>query len=345
MLRNARRHRGFTLIELLVVIAIIGVLIGLLLPAVQKVREAANRTKCQNNLKQLGLALHAYHDTYGVLPPAGKSYGWTNGGTPDPVVYNHNGLMLLMPFIEQGNIYNRWNPNGASGNARFAAAAGLPLANPDAIASRNADLSNMTIPTLVCPSDGNDRIVSVAAYTPDLAVPGVRAVVTNYDFIVSYLEYSIANYWRVASISNRYMFGQNSFTRISDVTDGSSNTLMMGECTTLTFNGRTGGWSYRAHLSVGIDPVGRHNVTFPAQGLNIWNYNNNPASNVPGQRASWYNAASTHAGGCNFVFGDGSVRFISQTIDSIDATTPNPNALSTLHLLCGISDGQSIPNY
>src|SRR2546422_6918018 len=110
MFASLKSRRGFTLIELLVVIAIIGVLIGLLLPAVQKVREAANRLKCQNNLKQLGLALHNYHDAYGHFPPGRKSLGSMEGYSnppyaSDPILYNLHGLVLLLPFIEQNNLY------------------------------------------------------------------------------------------------------------------------------------------------------------------------------------------------------------------------------------------------
>jgi len=348
MVRSCPKVRGFTLIELLVVIAIIAILIGLLLPAVQKVREAAARMTCQNNLKQLGLACHNYHDANQKLPPGRKSLGNTQGAAiatfpSDRVALNQHGLVYLLPYIEQGNLYSRFNLNAATGNFWAPAVFGYPitpgsaLSVPDAISSGNAALAAVEIKILLCPSDNGTKTIAPGSvhYSPDGTTGQVTAVKTCYDFIAQANGVNRYNWWRNTTTGTRYIFGENSDTTLVAITDGTSNTLMMGEQTLELFNGTTTGWSYAGWVSVGIDPVGAWNTTFPAQGLNIWNYNNNtsPLNKVRGRRASWYNAASLHTGGVNFVFADGSVRFIPESI-----------SVQTLTLLSRMADGQVITN-
>jgi prepilin-type N-terminal cleavage/methylation domain-containing protein/prepilin-type processing-associated H-X9-DG protein len=327
-------RRAFTLVELLVVIAIIAILIGLLLPAVQKVREAANRSKCQNNLHQLGVALHNYYSAYDKFPYAGKGYSGcsdaTTYGPPDAVSYNHNGLVLLLPYIEQENLFRQWNPRAASGNFIHSALTGLTtVATPDAIASGNEALSGNPVPTFACPTDrGEPRVpVSPANYSPGAGAGTVLAYKTNYEFVVQDRELRCKNWTKNPAKAARRIFGEDSNARIADVGDGTANTLAMGEVTYDTFNLRTAGWSFRGYSQVGIDPVGTWNNTIPPQGLNIWTYIS--AAGVqyyqPGRRATWYNPASQHPGGVNFLYADGSVRFINENADQ-----PVLSAISTM---------------
>ena len=316
MYSQSHRH-GFTLIELLVVIAIIAVLIGLLLPAVQKVREAANRLKCQNNLKQLGLALHNYESTHKQFPPAGKSYGWCNsqpaGFAADPVTYNLHGLVLLLPYLEQNALYQRYNPNAASSSLNRCLQPAVnngPLAG-DPIASGNGALAATAVPLFRCPTDTGEPFLPDNDFYGVGANVGVRPPKTNYDFSVMYWEWR-CNAWVKTPGQTRRMFGENSTTRVADVTDGLSNTIAMGETTLDNANGTCPAWAYRGWVQVGVDP---------AQGINIWmsSWTNppNPQGNRPpprhGKVGSWSWPGSLHSGGCNFTFGDGSVRFLAET--------------------------------
>ncbi len=192
------------------------------------------------------------------------------------------------------------------------------------------------IPGFYCPSDGGERRIITPTfsniYTPQLAADNtIQASKTSYDFITNALGLNTYNYWRTVSLDTRNLFGESSFANIGSITDGTSNTLAVGEQTLDLINGVTSAWAYQGWVSNGIDPVGRFNTTFPATGLNVWKYNVSPLR--PGARASWYNAASLHTGGVQFVYADGSVHFLSQTIDE-----------PSLTYLSRMADGQVIPN-
>jgi len=153
--KGRRSRRGFTLIELLVVIAIIAVLVGLLLPAVQKVREAASRMQCANNLKQLGLAAHNYHDVFGQLPPGAVKHRVFNpAGSSNRVEYNrYTWCLLLLPYIEQENLYKKWDFHyyGPPGNVGVRSSGTFTLPNTGNRAT--GAVAAQPIKTFICPSD------------------------------------------------------------------------------------------------------------------------------------------------------------------------------------------------
>ena len=346
-MRPARRI-GFTLIELLVVIAIIAILIALLLPAVQQAREAARRTQCRNNLKQLGLAIHNYESTFNCSPAGKLSFGGSaaivapNGTTPDPIIRNATGLATILPYFDQAPLFNQLNFSAAFGDYRSAPVTGAStMALPNATNSGHAKLGLTPLTALLCPSDNGSVVAPAEAnYSPDHGTNAFGYARTSYDFIMRTTTYAGANNYRILAVDMRYMFGENSFAKFRDATDGLSNTFLMGEATLTTQNGRSPAWLHAGHLMVGIDPCGTHNVTFPPTGLNVWKYNTSAVA--PTRRASWYNAASLHTGGVQFLMGDGTVRFISENIDSI---TPAGQPLSTLWRLCRISDGNPVGEF
>jgi prepilin-type N-terminal cleavage/methylation domain-containing protein len=213
-----RRRSAFTLIELLVVIAIIAVLVGLLLPAVQKVREAANRLKCQNNLKQIGLALHSYHDTNGRFPfGKGPDYTKTRPGTP--VYPRWSPHSLILPYIEQGNLFNSidfsFPPEtpGMEGVINFMP----PWENPGRV---NAAACRALVPTYLCPSDS-------AQANPDW--PGQNNYLANLGatFLCDLSEQLASTTAPTAQPTG--VFYYLSKVRIADLIDGTGNTILFSE--------------------------------------------------------------------------------------------------------------------
>jgi prepilin-type N-terminal cleavage/methylation domain-containing protein/prepilin-type processing-associated H-X9-DG protein len=270
-----RSRRAFTLIELLVVIAIIGVLIGLLLPAVQKVRDAANRTRCQNNLKQMALALHNYHSGNEILPAGDNTKNFT--------AFH----VYLLPYMEQTDLYRQFNLN-----ANYAA---------------NLSEGLSRIPNYMCPAStelytqyGNGEWASGQPTWTNHYYGVAGPVGTDPATGQPYQVLATSQ----GGIAQEGVLFQDSKVRFTDIIDGTSNTLMLGEMSWTSNNGyRT--W-IRGHCCPINDMVSCRNVTYtinstPYNGSN--NFNN-------------MSFGSMHGGaGANFAMADGSVRFLSQDVN------------------------------
>ncbi|WP_425616967.1 DUF1559 domain-containing protein [Anatilimnocola sp. NA78] len=314
--RWENRRQGFTLVELLVVIAIIGVLVALLLPAVQAAREAARRASCTNNVKQVLIGLHNYHDTHQRFPPGGIGYGWCRyPGSPGDwgakSVHNLNGLLLLLPYLEQSPLHAKYNMSASAANitvgndgccgptAMVGALAG------DVVASGNAAVVSQRVKVFNCPSDNGDPWLAAGNYYGISTNTAFKGAKTNYDFCA--IKNYDCDYWnRTASTNTRRMFGENSNSRIADVTDGTSSTTAIVESTLDVYNGRCSAWGYRGWVMTGND-IGSD------RGVNNWTY----TTIVPkiGRLGSWGDPGSLHPGGCMIGMADGAVRFISQSTD------------------------------
>ena len=300
---HSKTRPGFTLVELLVVIAIIAVLIGLLLPAVQKVREAAQRTQCLNNLKQIGLALHNYHDANASFP-SGHKVATTDPTNDGVALYYANWAILILPFIEQQNLYQQLDPTVTIFNAK------------------NKLVRETYVPTYTCPADINANQIITPESAPGSGGGGVAFMTgsyrgmggvsaTGFDQWAGYPSEVLVNFRSRAGL--RGMFhtdwpgGPIGPEKMSSMADGTSNTLMVGERSTRTHQTRGTFWADAFNL---YSLSGAY--TQSASLLNDYDACLAIASDQAQCKYGW---GSFHTGIINFVYGDGSVRGIRTSID------------------------------
>ena len=314
MSRPILHRSAFTLIELLVVIAIIAILIGLLLPAVQKVREAAARMQCTNNLKQMGLALHGFNDTNERLPAALIHSGRYNnaGATPykgpevnytgQPYrVYNHTGFVAMLPYLEQGNLFQQYSYQYlASSSSPYGIATGAdPAGNPNRV------VASSKLKVYSCPSDDDPPTVTTnPGSTQFYESTAFRR--SNYLFNTgAQTDYDAP--WGSTPSTTRGAFGNDGAAAIARVGDGTSNTLAIGESTQI-------------HTSVFYGPfwgAGTHTAVH-GRGYYVGftpNYPYGDCAGGSGRKCAYaWGFGSKHTGITNFVMLDGSVRGLPDSI-------------------------------
>lgn len=349
---RAPRRSGFTLIELLVVIAIIAVLIALLLPAVQQAREAARRTQCKNNFKQIGLALQTYHDAFLTFPP-GVINTASSGGTIQSNGLIGNGLgwaAHLLPQIDQAPLYNTLNLNAGHSTS---GTAGLPLI-------ANGTNLGTILPAFRCPSDsGSTNIIANGGGSG--SAPGTTGMPlagrSNYVGVYGKFQLNDVNWAQTGASYGTTsagvpafppgLFDYNSKRNIRDLTDGTTNTICVGErrvgyaVGNATFVGGPAVWGGVAGGTSGTAAAGAAGYTPIGLVMGSTYYKLNAQVNADTRNDNYITASansdgfsSTHVGGGHFLLGDGSVKFFSDNID-----------FATYQNLSTINDGATVGEF
>jgi prepilin-type N-terminal cleavage/methylation domain-containing protein/prepilin-type processing-associated H-X9-DG protein len=327
-LSSAVRRPAFTLVELLVVIAIIGVLVALLLPAVQAAREAARRSSCSNNLKQYGLGLHNYADTFGgTLPGSGEPWVWEQSGK-----YSHSWQVRLLPFTEQNAIYSQLYVGGMNFSNNPPTPVGPANTPRDDIGGQQINgkfVREMSIPYARCPSDPGDPFWTGWFQTSYTGSLGSQATASDPAGPAS----GTCNEWQVfaqkpqdhgnafggagelSGVFSRQLMG----IRLAQVKDGLSNTIFVGEILPDCHDHNGGFWYFNgmgsAHAST-VVPINTMTTCYNSQAEAV-------AAGVPMAAQCWaknkwnysWGFRSSHPGGAQFVFGDGSVKLLPSSID------------------------------
>jgi prepilin-type N-terminal cleavage/methylation domain-containing protein len=293
------RRRAFTLVELLVVIAIIGILVALLLPAVQQAREAARRTQCKNNLKQIGLAMHNYDGTHRVFPPSSTSgfgrgvWNYPGSGPADPRIHLHSFASLILPYLEAANLKDQINYNVS------------------ALDTANRTIASQVLPFYRCPSYAGQMFSTDGLYVTRVGFN--RFAIRNYVAVGAKTVVGLSG----AVAAEGVMFPGSS-TTFRDITDGTSNTIMIAE----TKEDKAAVWIDGTSASVAARWLGSP-PTFAGHTVSINYQPYFPGGLFPNSIGQNWGPSSYHEGGAQHLLCDGSVRFLGETMDVLvyDALT------------------------
>ncbi|MDZ4689244.1 MAG: DUF1559 domain-containing protein [Planctomycetaceae bacterium] len=321
------RRLGFTLIELLVVIAIIAILIALLLPAVQQAREAARRTQCRNNLKQLGLAMHNYHDIYQMFPPGGLWTDQNSNGTvlgEDVDVGHWAWGTFLLPQIDQAPLYNRMQPGNRT---------------PLAVYNFDRELLRTPLAAFRCPSDNGAPLCDTDRDLDFLGTTANDELIARSNYVGSNDDNDVPDFGAMGANDNTGMFRIAGVVRMRDVVDGTSNTFAIGE---------------RDSLDIG--PIDHDAAVIYAVELRADADDNDSMEGVlasadrplnhrvdDGQENEVF--SSYHTGGGHFLMGDGSVRFISENISWHDTIRADQAGAQLFQLLIHRADNKPVGEF